>query len=82
MQAARDLAARLSLSAPLAVAAIKRAVHDGAHLPIEEALEVERREFVGVRRTADAVEGITAFLEKRKPEFNGSAAGAQAAETK
>ena len=82
MPAARELAAKLAKSAPLAVAAIKRAVQDAAHLPIEEALELERQEFVGVRRTADAVEGITAFLEKRKPEFKGSASGARPQDAK
>jgi enoyl-CoA hydratase/carnithine racemase len=79
MPAARELALQLARAAPLAVAAIKRAVAAGAQLPIEEALEIERREFVDVRRTADAVEGITAFLEKRKPEFTGGAAKREAA---
>jgi enoyl-CoA hydratase len=79
MPAARELAHKLSAAAPLAVAAIKRAVADGAHLPIGEALELERREFVAVRRTEDAVEGITAFLEKRKPEFKGERAKPEAA---
>jgi enoyl-CoA hydratase len=75
----RELALRLAAAAPLAVAAIKRAVAGGAHLPIEDALELERQEFVGVRTTADAVEGITAFLEKRKPEFTGTYAPEEAA---
>jgi enoyl-CoA hydratase/carnithine racemase len=72
MATARALAEKLAASAPLAVAAIKRAVYEGAALPIAEALEVERREFVNVRRSADAVEGITAFMEKRKPGFKGT----------
>jgi enoyl-CoA hydratase/carnithine racemase len=80
--AARELAQKLAAAAPLAVAAIKRAVNDGAHLPIHEALEVERKEFVGVRRSTDAVAGITAFLEKRKPEFKGAAAEAKGTEAK
>jgi enoyl-CoA hydratase len=69
---ARRTAEKLSASAPLAVAAIKRAVADGLDRPIEEALEVERREFVTVRGSADAVEGITAFIEKRAPRFTGT----------
>jgi enoyl-CoA hydratase/carnithine racemase len=79
MPAAQELAQKLAGAAPLAVAAIKRAVQGGANLPIEEALELERKEFIDVRRTADAVEGITAFMEKRKPEFKGTKAhGAEA----
>jgi enoyl-CoA hydratase len=77
MSTARELATRLAAQAPLAIAAIKRAVHHGLDRPIEEALEVERKEFAEIRFTDDAVEGITAFLEKRKPEFKGSR-GAQA----
>ena len=41
--AARELAQKLAAAAPLAVAAIKRAVDAGAHLPINEALDVERK---------------------------------------
>jgi enoyl-CoA hydratase len=77
MPAARELAQRLAAQAPLAISAIKRAVHNGLDRPIEEALEAERKEFAEIRFTDDAIEGITAFLEKRKPEFKG-ARGAEA----
>ncbi|MHB8507448.1 MAG: enoyl-CoA hydratase/isomerase family protein [Candidatus Dormibacteria bacterium] len=69
---ARTLAEKLAAAAPLAVAAIKRAVAAGLGLPMEEALEVERREFVAVRQTQDALEGITAFIEKRRPTWTGA----------
>ena len=72
MADARRTAEKLAGSAPLAVAAIKRAVAAGLDRPIEEALEAERQEFVQVRRTADAVEGITAFIEKRPADFTGA----------
>ncbi len=71
MPAARELATRLAAQAPLAIAAIKRAVHEGVDRPMEEALEAERREFAAIRFTHDAIEGITAFLEKRPPAFTG-----------
>jgi enoyl-CoA hydratase len=71
---ARRTAEKLSTAAPLAVAAIKRAVADGLDRPLAEALEVERREFVKVRQTADASEGITAFIEKRQANFTGAGA--------
>jgi enoyl-CoA hydratase len=71
MPAARELAQKLAAQAPLAIAAIKRAVHRGLDRPMEEALEAERREFAAIRFTHDAIEGITAFLEKRQPAFTG-----------
>jgi enoyl-CoA hydratase/carnithine racemase len=76
MREATRTADKLSTAAPLAVAAIKRAVADGLDRPIAEALEVELREFVAVRQTADAREGITAFIEKRQPNFTGAGAPA------
>jgi enoyl-CoA hydratase len=68
---ALGLAEKLAAKAPLALAATKRAVLDGMPLPIAEALEVERREFAGLFETADAREGVTAFLEKRQATWTG-----------
>ena len=68
---ALGLAEKLAAKAPLALAATKRAVLDGMSLPIAEALEVERREFAGLFETADAREGVTAFLEKRQAAWTG-----------
>jgi enoyl-CoA hydratase/carnithine racemase len=73
MDEARRTAEKLASAAPLAVAAIKRAVSGGMDRPMAEALEIERNEFIGVRETDDAKEGITAFVEKRAPKFTGSA---------
>jgi enoyl-CoA hydratase len=76
--AAEDLAAAirrwadlLAARAPLALAATKRALHGGSHLPIADALQVEQREFAGLFSTEDAAEGISAFLQKRTPEWKG-----------
>ncbi|MEA2683833.1 MAG: enoyl-CoA hydratase [Chloroflexota bacterium] len=78
MAEAQRTATKLSASAPLAVAAIKRAVAGGMDRPLEEALEVEGREFVDVRLTDDAREGITAFIEKRQANFTGAGAPGKA----
>ena len=71
MEAAREVAGRYAAQAPLALAATKRAVAEGLDRPLAEGLEAERREFVGLFTTTDAAEGITAFLEKRPPQWTG-----------
>ncbi len=71
MDTAREVAGRYAAQAPLALAATKRAVAEGLDRPLAEGLEVERREFTGLFSTADAAEGITAFLEKRAPNWTG-----------
>jgi enoyl-CoA hydratase len=68
---ALDLAARLAAGPPVALAAAKELMRDGAALPLDEA--IEREQGVGRRlfATADAGEGIAAFLEKRMASFEG-----------
>ncbi len=68
---ALETATRYAAQAPLALAATKRAVAEGMDRPLAEGLEAERREFVALFSTADAAEGITAFLEKRPPSWTG-----------
>jgi enoyl-CoA hydratase len=68
---AQALAEQLAGRAPLAVAAIRRAVAAGLDRPLEAGLLAERSEFEAVSRTADAQEGISAFVHKRAPEWSG-----------
>lgn len=58
--------------APLAVAAVKRAVRDGTALPARDGLRLEQDLIEGLFRSADAAEGLRAFLEKRPPRWRGS----------
>jgi cyclohexa-1,5-dienecarbonyl-CoA hydratase len=69
--AARDMAGRFASQAPLAVAAIKRAVAEGLDRHLSEGLETERGEFVQLFASEDAKEGISAFLEKRTAAWTG-----------
>jgi enoyl-CoA hydratase/carnithine racemase len=57
---------------PLAVAEIKRAVFDGVERPLAEGLALERELIERLFRSRDATEGLTAFSEKRTPEFVGA----------
>ena len=52
--------------------ATKRAIHDGAALPLGAALKLEAKLFGAMFATADVREGTAAFLEKRKPAFTGN----------
>lgn len=69
--AACDLAQRLAAQAPVAVRGIKRALNDGVDGDLVRGLAVEREAVVEALRTADAEEGVAAFLERRPPRFEG-----------
>lgn len=68
---ARGLAEELAQKAPLAVAGILKAVVTGGGLSLPDGLALELEALKRTSGTKDAREGITAFLEKRKPAFRG-----------
>lgn len=69
---ALELAKKAARMPPKAVSATRRALRQGADLPLDAALALENREFLLLFDTADKTEGMRAFLDKRKPEFKGS----------
>ncbi len=71
MDEARRIAGLIASKAPLAVGACKRAIDAGAHLSLDEALDVEADEFAKLIESDDFKEGTSAFLEKRAPRFTG-----------
>jgi enoyl-CoA hydratase len=71
MNEAKRIATTIASKAPLAVAACKRVLNNGAHLSIDDALEIEALEFGTLVDTEDIKEGTSAFLEKRKPLWKG-----------
>ncbi len=58
-------------AAPLAVRACLEAVTAGARLPLEDGLRLEAELFARLFDTRDVREGTRAFLEKRRPSFEG-----------
>jgi enoyl-CoA hydratase len=69
----RDLATRIAANGPLAVAEVKRLIHQGQSATLEHALALEQRSFGLLFATSDQREGMTAFLAKpkRAAQFKG-----------
>jgi len=68
LDTALSWARKLASQAPLALEQIKRVSGAG---DLDEGIEAEKRAFAAVFASADAKEGITAFLGKRAPHFQG-----------
>lgn len=66
---ALELAATISRHSLVPQRAILRAVCEGGSLPLDEGLALERRLVREVAQSADTLEGVQAFLEKRQPRW-------------
>ncbi len=66
-----EKAASLAKAATFAIAMIKDAVRRGYDLPLDQALEIEARNFARASLSDDAAIGIMSFLAKQAPEFTG-----------
>jgi enoyl-CoA hydratase/carnithine racemase len=71
MKDAKELAGRLAKQAPLAVKAILESVNMGLETSIDEGLKIEGKNLDMVSSSKDAIEGMTAFMQKRAPQFKG-----------
>jgi methylglutaconyl-CoA hydratase len=71
MQRARELAAQLMENSPLSLRMTKRLLNEHARADLDVHIEAAVRENAAIRSTADFREGITSFLEKRKPRWSG-----------
>ena len=70
-ETAEDLANKLANGATWALGAAKSLLHMGTNESLETQMEMETRAIADAVRTSDGREGITAFLEKREPRFQG-----------
>lgn len=68
---ARELAGQLAENSPLSLYYTKRLLTDHARAELDAQIEAAVRENAGIRESADFREGITSFLEKRKPRWTG-----------
>jgi 2-(1,2-epoxy-1,2-dihydrophenyl)acetyl-CoA isomerase len=68
---AGELAARLAAGPTRALGAAKRLIRESWNQTLETQLIFESESIAEMTRTADAWEGIHAFLEKRPPSFKG-----------
>jgi enoyl-CoA hydratase len=68
---AKEIAQRIAENGPLAVRGILATLRATETLPEDEAFEIEQQQGMKVMMSADAAEGPRAFLEKRKPVFQG-----------
>lgn len=66
-----ELAAALAAKPTRTVGLLKDLVERGLDLPLDEALDLEFAAVLELIRTADAAEGLQAFLDKRTPSFGG-----------
>ncbi|MGO9016731.1 MAG: enoyl-CoA hydratase/isomerase family protein [Syntrophobacteraceae bacterium] len=66
-----SLATKLKSMPPLAVRAARTAIRQGLNTSLKDGLEIEKALFCSLFGTHDQKEGMTAFLEKRKPSFLG-----------
>ncbi len=71
-QTARDVAERLATGPTRAIGLLKRCVYEGHGRPLHEGLALEAEAVWELIGTADAREGLDAFLAKRPPRFTGA----------
>jgi enoyl-CoA hydratase len=66
-----DMARTMAGFSPVAVRLAKAAVAAAAEAPLAAGLAMERELFITAFASEDRQEGVSAFLEKREPEFRG-----------
>ena len=68
---AREVAEQILRNAPVALSLVKEAVRRGLDTTLDAGLEIEADMFGLATATKDFQEGVDAFLNKRRPAFQG-----------
>jgi enoyl-CoA hydratase/carnithine racemase len=68
---ATEMAEAMAAKSPLSLSYAKEALYRGRELPLSQGIRMELDLYLQLFTTSDRLEGITAFREKRKPEFRG-----------
>ncbi|KWW16483.1 enoyl-CoA hydratase [Peribacillus simplex] len=71
MEEAVDFAQKIAKQPPLAVRLIKESVNKAVDHSLYEGMQFERKNFYLLFASGDQKEGMSAFVEKRKPKFTG-----------
>jgi len=71
MKEVMALAEKIKSNGPFAVRLAKECINKSLSLDMDSALMVEAKDFGLCFATKDQKEGMTAFVEKRKPTFKG-----------
>lgn len=71
MNSARQLAREIANNGPLAVRQAKFAVDQGIGVDLSTGLAIEQKAYEVIIPTEDRLEGLVAFAEKRKPNYQG-----------
>jgi len=71
IERARELASQLMENSPASLACTKRLLSEHARVQLDMQIQAAVRENAAIRATKDFREGISSFLEKRKPQWSG-----------
>jgi len=71
LERAVELAGRMARWSPVSLRLAKDAIRAAFEMPLSEGIEYEKERFLDAFASQDGREGVSAFVEKRKPEFTG-----------